>query len=259
MNEMSTDVEWEKWGARDPYFGVITCERFRNRNLTNEAKVEFFESGRNHINQVLETCRHHLDQNFSPKRALDFGCGVGRLVLPLAELAEYVMGVDVSRSMLAEAEKNCKEQSLKNVSLLKSDDTLSLLEGHYFDFIHSFIVFQHLNTTRGMRIFEKLLEHLEDGGICAIQFTYSKALFRKSYGPAFLKLRDSWRKLKRLGKKVLLPFGVPSEDPEMQLNPYNLNKLLLLLQTAGIRNSYMEFTDHGGELGIFLYFQKPKD
>jgi hypothetical protein len=37
------------------------------------------------------------------------------------------------------------------------------LKGKY-DFIHSYIVFQHIPVERGKRIFEKLLAHLETGG-----------------------------------------------------------------------------------------------
>ena len=134
-----------------------------------------------HINHVMEVCRRHLDRSFSPKRVLDFGCGTGRLVIPLAEMADYVLGLDVSDSMLLEAQKNCNAYALNNVHLLKSDDTLSCLDG-CFDFIHSFIVFQHIPVKRGKRIFAKLLNHLADGGICAVQFTYSKAIFEKRNG-----------------------------------------------------------------------------
>ncbi|MBE9169552.1 class I SAM-dependent methyltransferase [Pleurocapsales cyanobacterium LEGE 06147] len=253
---MSTDTEWEKWGKRDPYFAVITHEKFRNRNLTKKIKAEFFESGKSHINHVLKVCRNHLDRDFSPKRVLDFGCGTGRLVIPLAEIAEHVVGIDVSGSMLKEAQKNCEEYSVINVNLFKSDDNLSFLDG-CFDFIHSVIVFQHVPVERGRRIFMNLLNHLERGGICALQFTYSKSAFKKSYGVVPLKARlKAWeptQRLKRLVKKLF-----PRRDPEMQMNPYNVNELLFLMQTAGIRNFYAEFTDHGGELGVFLYFQKPK-
>ena len=100
----------------------------------------------------MEVCKRHLDPSFSPKSVLDFGCGTGRLVIPLAEIADYVLGLDVSESMLWEARKNCKAHALNNVQLLKSDDTLSCLDG-CFDFIHSFIVFQHIPVKRGIRIF----------------------------------------------------------------------------------------------------------
>lgn len=251
---MGTDAEWEKWGRKDPYFGVITDDKFRSHEITEEAKEEFFKTGRIHINHVMEVCRQHIDPSFSPKRALDFGCGTGRLVIPLAEIAGHVVGLDVSESMLKEAFKNCDKHPVMNVSLLKSDDNLSCLDG-CFDFIHSFIVFQHISVDRGRRIFRNLLDHLEDGGICAVQFTYSKVNFAKSHGmpPQELTVVKMLKKLKRLVRRLLKWM-----DPEMQMNPYNANEIFFLIQSLGIRNFYTEFTDHGGELGIFLYFQKPK-
>lgn len=255
---MSTDAEWEKWGKKDPYFAVLTHEKFRSQNLTDEAKIEYFESGRGHIRHVLEVCRRHLDPDFSPKRVLDFGCGTGRLVIPLAEIAEHVLGLDVSDSMLKEALKNCNEYSAKNVSLLKSDDNFSSLDG-CFDFIHSFIVFQHIPVDRGRRIFTNLLNHLEEGGICAIQFTYSKAIFGESYGvpPVELPIKKSLKIAKRLVRR-LVRLAFPRREPGMQMNPYNANELFFLIQSVGIHNLHVEFTDHWGELGLFLYFQKPK-
>ena len=250
---MNTDVEWEKWGKKDPYFGVLSHEKFRNQNLTDETKIAFFESGRSHIRHVIEVCRRHLDQNFFPKRALDFGCGTGRLVIPLAEMAEHVVGLDVSESMLNEALKNCNEYSAKNVSLLKSDDNLSSLDG-CFNFIHSFIVFQHIPVERGRRIFANLLNHLEEGGICVVQFTYLKVIFGKSYGmpPAELLIKKTLARVKRFVQRL------GSQDPEMQMNPYNINELLFIIQSVGVRNIHLEFTDHGGELGLLLFFQKPE-
>ena len=51
--------------------------------------------------------------------------------------------------------------------------------------------------------------------------------------------------------------AAPQADPAMQMNPYNLSELGFLLQSAGIRRFHADFTDHGGELGVFLFFQKP--
>lgn len=261
---MHTDAEWEKWGEKDPYFGVITLDKFRRSKITDEVKREFFKSGENHINHVLEVCRRHIDKTFIPKKVLDFGCGVGRLVLPLAELAEGVVGLDVSESMLKEARINCEKRSLTNVKLLKTDDDLSSLDCA-FDFIHSFIVFQHIPVIRGSYIFTKLLDHLEGGGICALQFTYSKTLFNENYGAPILGPLPNKERilsgLKHFIYKALSYKKSPQKsegDPEMQMNPYNVNELLFLMQTAGIENFHVEFTDHGGELGVFLYFQKPK-
>jgi hypothetical protein len=40
----------------------------------------------------------------------------------------------------------------------------------------------------------------------------------------------------------------------MQMNPYNMNEILFLLQCRGVQRTYVEFTDHGGELGVSLFF-----
>jgi SAM-dependent methyltransferase len=266
---MSTDVDWEQWGRKDPYFGVLTQEKFRSLALTEEARREFFESGSMHVNHVLAACRHHLDAGFAPRRVLDFGCGVGRLVIPFAAVAEQVVGLDVSDSMLEEARRNCAEQAIRNVSLLKSDDTLSAVQGP-FDLIHSFIVFQHIPVERGKRLFVELLSHLAEGGIAAVQFSYSKTAFAASGGlPPTLSARQKltrkvqrrvriWRRAVAAALDIAAGRSPPRLDPGMQMNPYNVNELLFSIQAMGVQRAYLELVDHGGELGVFLYFQKPR-
>ncbi|MBL0125185.1 MAG: methyltransferase domain-containing protein [Betaproteobacteria bacterium] len=138
---MNTDSAWEAWGQQDPYYGVITDPKFRKSTLTAEAKREFFDSGHAHAGYVMQMIRQHIDPNFKPQLVLDFGCGVGRLIVPFAKLAAEVVGLDVSSAMLLEAKKNCDEQGIDNVQLLVADDELLLL-GRQFDLIHSYIVFQ---------------------------------------------------------------------------------------------------------------------
>jgi SAM-dependent methyltransferase len=242
--DMSTDVAWEEWGRRDPYFGVITNPKFRRHGLNEDAKREFFADGETLANYLLATIRRHIDPHFTPKRVLDFGCGVGRLLLPLARVAEEVVGLDVSPSMLEEARRNCEERQLRNVRLLSSDDDLSALSGT-FDLIQSFIVFQHIPVQRGRAIFDKLLQHLRPGGVGAIHLTYSKTRFASTYGVAPPTLPSP------APKTVSIPTDA---DPEMQMNPYNMNEILFLLQSAGTQRIYVEFSDHGGELGVLLLF-----
>ena len=178
---MSTDTEWVKWGQQDPYFAVITEDRFRAGKLNDDAKQAFFDTGRWHARYVLDTCRRLIDPAFEPARALDFGCGVGRVAVPLAERVASVVGVDVSPDMLAEARRNCDLHGLANVELLPSDDTLSAVIGS-FDLVHSCITFQHIDVPRGRRLFARLIELLAHNGIGAIQITYAKAYHPDSHG-----------------------------------------------------------------------------
>lgn len=266
---MSTDDDWVKWGERDPYFAVITNAKFRAANLDDAARTEFFESGRRHVRYVLDACRKLVNPSFAPQRALDFGCGVGRVVLPLAEVVPSVVGLDVAPAMLAEARRNATAQGIGNIELLVSDDGLSALQGK-FDLLHSFIVFQHIDMVRGRQLFGRLLEHLADGGIGAVHVTTAKAYHPGTFGqppaPAVLTppatTASNGSTLRGLFGRARQAIGAsadaaPQADPAMQMNPYNLSELGFLLQSAGIRRFHADFTDHGGELGVFLFFQKP--
>ena len=52
--------------------------------------------------------------------------------------------------MLEEATKNAKEMGAENIEFLLADDNLSELGSEGFDFINSFIVFQHIHLTVGI-------------------------------------------------------------------------------------------------------------
>ena len=251
----NTDGEWEKFGKDDPYYGVLSHNKFHKSNLTEENKEEFFTHGFNYIDDVLDKIRQHIDPTFSikklDKKALDFGCGVGRLVIPLSNIAQEVTGVDVSDSMLNEAKKNCAARSIRNVTFVKSDDNLSLLNCKY-DFIHSIIVFQHIPVTRGEKIFANLIAHLECGGVCVVHFTYAKT-------SAILKFVSFVKKYVPMSKNAInLIRGRKFFAPQMQMNSYNLNHLFLMIQKANISDCYTAFTNHGGELGVVVYFKKPR-
>jgi SAM-dependent methyltransferase len=245
MEAMSTDSAWEEWGRREPYFGVITNPKFRRADMTPEAKQEFFDSGTYHVDYVMLMIRHYINPNFQPKSVLEFGCGVGRLVVPFAKIATEVRGLDVSPAMLAEAARNCQERAVTNVKFIESDDGLSRLTGA-FDLIHSCIVFQHIPPVRGMEIFKKLLHHLVPGGVGAFQFTYSKDHYATTNGVPPVQNSQAPQRP-----------AIPDADPEMQMNPYNMTELLFILQRAGVQRFHADFTDHGGELGVFLFFKKP--
>jgi SAM-dependent methyltransferase len=269
---VSTDEAWRQWGEQDPYFAVITDPKYRHASLTDAAKKEFFDSGRVHARYVLDTCKRELDANFKPKRALDFGCGVGRVVLGLAELADHVLGVDVSPAMLDEARRIAQEEAVQNVAFELSDDQLSKVTGR-FDLVHSFIVFQHIDVPRGRELFRRLVELIDDGGVGALHVTYAKAYHAQRFGqppapppppppPPPAPVEPAARATALGGLVDLFRRGGDEQpgagrgDPEMQMNVYPLNELFFVLQTAGTQNLRVIFTDHGGELGVFIFFKR---
>jgi 2-polyprenyl-3-methyl-5-hydroxy-6-metoxy-1,4-benzoquinol methylase len=245
-----TDGEWERFGSTDPYFGVISHDEFHRSKLTEEAIEEFFRTGYAHMDGVQAAIRHHIDPHFKPKAALDFGCGVGRIAIPLATIADHVTGVDVSQSMLDEAKENCRARGIVNVDFMKTDGTTPLWHQR-FDFVHSFIVLQHVPAARGVRIFANLVSALRNGGICAIHVTYARdSVLNKT--AAMVK-----RYVPFSGNLLNLVRGVRWDTPRMEMHRYNLNSLFHVMQKARVQRLYCEYTDHGHELGVFLFFQKP--
>lgn len=249
------DKSWEYYGKTDPYYGVITQKDYHRKNLSEDLKKIFFESGKNHIDQVLHTISTNVDPMFKPKRALDFGCGVGRLIIPLASKCDFVVGIDVSESMLHEARKNCLLRNTTNVEFIKSDDSLSKVSGT-FDFIHSYNVFQHIPHKRGEKVFTRLIELLQEGGIGVLHFTYFRS------GPA-IRLIDSMRKYVPLfnGMINIALLKLPFRYPLVQMNEYDLRNLFCILQEKGCHHCYVNFSsfsfaDMVSTNGIVIFFQK---
>ncbi len=162
----NSDSEWRRWGETEPYFGVLADPRFRMQGI-GENREAFFELGRLTVEERLATAERHFG-SFGRRRSLEFGCGVGRLGIPLAANFDEVLGLDISPAMLAEAQINADRMGAANLRLAPSDDVLSQAEGQY-DFVLSCMVLQHIPARRGMRIIKRLLDQVGPGGVASLQ------------------------------------------------------------------------------------------
>jgi len=248
---MGTDRDWEKWGATDPYFGVYSKERFRTETMTTEARDEFFDSGGEHIDAVLRDLRRAFGDDINPRSALDFGSGVGRLIIPLARRTERVVGVDISASMIAEAKRNCAAAQVSNASFVESDDKLSRVHDSY-DLVHSFIVLQHITWRRGRVILQALADRVSPGGCLAVQILVGhegapivRGLVRLRYVfPPANWLRNVLRRR-------------PVFEPAMQLHVYDLETITHDLEERGF--SWIQQKDPWeGARSIMLYARRNK-
>lgn len=245
-----SDRDWEQFGTTDPYYAVLTDERYQKDRLTVEDRAAFFQSGEEHVERILSIVRKHLAPDFAPRRALDFGCGVGRVLVPLAKHCPDVTGVDISSSMLAEARDNCDRAGVPGVELLLADDALSRVTRTY-DFIHSYIVLQHIPTYRGERIVRELLSRLASGGIAMFHITYAHAT------PPLSKLLY-WSRTRVPGAHALLNvlLGRPHDTPMMQGNDYSVTRLLDIMNELGCGDVHVRFSDHQGHRGVLLFCQR---
>ena len=255
MFKAKSDEAWEYYGKNDPYFGVLTAENFRKGQLTEEAKKHFFETGERYVDDTWTAIEGFFGTGFHPTRAMDFGCGVGRLAIPFARRCDAVVGVDVSESMLETARSNAKEHGLTNATFVQGDDTLSRVTGR-FDFVHSFIVFQHIPPSRGLEILRRQIDLLTDDGIGALHFTYA---FGSTMTPAKRRQIVARQRFPLLNTLASLVKG-KTVEPTMEMNEYDVNELLKTLQESGCHDVHLRFseTSHRGHpfYGVTLFFRK---
>ncbi|HEX6628877.1 MAG TPA: class I SAM-dependent methyltransferase [Gemmatimonadaceae bacterium] len=246
----NSDRDWERFGQTDPYFAVLTAPEFHGQP-TGDARAKFFESGEAHIEAIFSIIRERLYAGFAPQRALDFGCGVGRLLIPLAARCREVTGVDVSPSMLAEARRNCDAAGAANVELVQGDDELSRVAGT-FDFVHSYIVLQHIPVERGERLISKLASVISDGGVGMFQVPYSTGR------TSFLSRAVYWARTHVPAAKWVLNIARRRrpDAPVMEMNAYAVTRLLDILRDAGCREAHVRFSDHTGARGVLLFARK---
>ena len=238
-----TDRDWQVLGERDPFWAVLTDETFRSTDVADAEKLgAFLDSGKEHVARIWDLIESHLGGRFTPYRALDFGCGVGRIVVPLAARCSSVVGVDVADSMLAKARALCDKLKLSNVSFVQSDDSLGGLDGT-FDLVHSYNVFQHIPPRRGRRLLQQLISRLNEDGVGVLHVVYYNPDMASLTARA---LKSAWRLLKRPFRRV----------PQMQIYASSMREVFQILQAAGVRQIHVLPTDHGGCLGLVLCFRK---
>jgi len=245
------DDVWEYFGEHDPYYGVFTVPGMRADSLDDDRLNEFFSSGEEYVTRVWDEIERHFIPAFKPVRSLDFGCGVGRLALPIAKRSGEAVGVDISTGMLDLAKQNADRLEIDNIEFIKGDDELSTVSGR-FDFVHSFVVFQHINPKFGNRIFTRLVELLSDGGVGVLHVEYANSLSTPAQKLRFRLYRD-------------VPFAYAlrnlvlrkKSEPLIPMYLYDLNELMLILQQNDCHNCHIRFSKHGVD-GVLLFFQKKK-
>jgi len=242
MSSAATDKAWETLGQVDPYWAVISNDAYHGRRLTDQQLAAFLKSGADHVDDIWRTCRRLFGDDFAPRRVLDFGCGVGRVTLPLARRVDAVVAFDVAESMLSVARELLEQNAVANVQLLKGDATLSAIQGP-FDLVHSVIVLQHIPPASGLTLARRLVELAGDRGVVVLHVLYHNP-FRRS-------------PLVHFAHRLVAPFRDRYRRvPEIQMNPYSLNTLFKLIQDAGVRHIHAELTNHAEHLGALLFFRK---
>jgi SAM-dependent methyltransferase len=197
---------WTELGENDPMWSILTAEEKRGRKWQPD---EFFATGREEISQVLQTIRD-AGLTIQTGTALDFGCGLGRLSQALAEKFQRVDGVDVSASMIRQAQQfNRQPEKVEYHLNVKTD--LSLFPRNRFDFIYSHLVLQHIPPQDQLLYIAEFMGLLKVGGVAYFQTAHSYGW--RAFIPTWF--AEACWSVKYRDKPCIPMYGVQPADVEL--------------------------------------------
>jgi SAM-dependent methyltransferase len=167
MKIQDLQKDWDAFGRSDPLWAIITDPSKLGRRWEPE---DFFAMGVQEIDALMKEVAG-LGLEFPRRRALDFGCGVGRLSQALASYFDEVHGVDVAPSMIEGAERFNRHGDRCRFHV-NSVDSLALFAENYFYFIYSNITLQHIEPIYTKRYLAEFLRVLAPGGVLVFQLPH---------------------------------------------------------------------------------------
>jgi ubiquinone/menaquinone biosynthesis C-methylase UbiE len=152
---------------------------------------------------------------------VDFGCGPGFFLLPLAKVARRAIGVDVSPRMLEKAAEHAKKE-LSAIELLQSDGTNLRLDNGSVDLILLNHVFHEVqDKTRVLGEFHRILKPL--GRLAIVERTREVSRLRAKFGPPKIDEKELANDVQQKGFKIIesIPHGTDSIVIAQKANTLN--------------------------------------
>ncbi len=200
MNLKRLQKSWDELGKTDPCWAILTRDDKKGEKWDLD---EFFKYGQKEIDEIMNYISSLGIKIPQRKRALDFGCGVGRLTQALTHYFDEVYGVDIAPSMIELARKYNRYGNKCNFYLNETNN-LDLFPDNYFDFICSILTLQHMTPYFFKNYIKEFLRVLAPHGLLIFQLPTERSELRKMikhFVPR--QLLDLYRKM-RYGKQSLM-------------------------------------------------------
>jgi ubiquinone/menaquinone biosynthesis C-methylase UbiE len=210
MKIREQERDWNELAELDPYWAILTSPGTRFGAWDSD---EFFATGAAEIDAVM---RHaaELGHPQGRARALDFGCGLGRLTRPLAGHFDECVGVDISEGMVRGA-RELNADLPRATFVVNAADDLGRFADQSFDLVYSVIVLQHVPDRGAIESYiGEFCRVLRPGGLAIFQLP--------SHIPRIFRLQ--WRRrlylaLRRIG------VGAPFLYRRLRLMPIAMSSL----------------------------------
>jgi SAM-dependent methyltransferase len=224
--------DWEEMAALDPLWAILSSpeKRFGNWELQ-----EFLRTGQEEISNLMQSAQR-FGLPVQRRRAIDYGCGIGRLTKPLKTYFEESYGVDIAQGMLEKAAKLAPECQFRCASDLGS------FPSRHADLIYSTLVLQHQpRRKKAAALISDMVRVLAPGGLLVFQL------------PIHLPLRNRLQ-LRRRAYRLLRGLGIPHSFlyEKLKLNPIRMIALPEktvdeIVRSAGGKVVHIERTTNPGD------------
>jgi SAM-dependent methyltransferase len=155
---------WNELGRRDPLWAVLTSPAATGNRWPAD---EFLQTGRDEIAALMS----YLEQRGLPAgggRAIDFGCGAGRVTHPLSTYFDEVIGIDIAASMIEVARR--MHADVRGLTFIENrSTTLEGIASDSVDLVYSRLVLQHMHPRYTRRYLTEFLRVLRPGGVLVFQ------------------------------------------------------------------------------------------
>lgn len=259
MDLKELQKNWDEFGRVDPLVSIFRP----NQKGKQWAPEEFFQLGREEVISLMGEIES-LGFRLSRARALDFGCGAGRITQALPPYFDEVYGVDIAPSMIDLA-KGYNRYPDQCFYILNETDDLRLFPENHFSFIYSNITLQHMEPRYIRDYLKEFLRILVPTGLLVFQL------------PSERKIKPENRSLGRRIKRFLRPMtpkillnayyrfkGIEIEEepvggPKMEMHAIARAEVVSFLEAEGARLLRITENQNSGPHWISLRYGVTKD
>ena len=162
MSVKTLQRHWEEFARTNPLWAILA-----NPNRTGGwEQAEFFATGEGDVDHLFSELAR-LELTCRMKRALDFGCGVGRVTRALATRFEGVVGLDISPEMVRLAKAYNEDRPGCTFAVNTSEQIAQPTDA--YDFVYSRLVPQHIPPGLALRYVAELVRVLSPRGLLVFQ------------------------------------------------------------------------------------------